>query len=357
MMTYKTIMKLLFGHSFFHYFKANPNRPNQALQEYYSVDQISGGFVVQYSKPKINLNPNENSNTFLYGLFESPQHFHQWYTGIRFNRRYFFESIQSGPQKMHYDIDISDKDCIPELFNITYAEELKDKVIELTREIIPFDLEKDIILCSSHGAHKFSYHIIINNYYLADNAQCKEIYNRVKERLTLQDGEFIDHMVYSPFQQFRLLHSQKPGSNRPKIFCKEWNFKRTKIVHQYTANNPHTNIDEDYQQFIETLVGHIKPSDKLIKINVTPPNRPINNSSHFNLSNIEYDELLDLLPDPDAFSIIGPVKGNSNLISLRRLRPTDCSICDREHEHENPFIIIYNNAIYWDCRRRDKSYT
>ena len=164
-------------------------------------------------------------------------------------------------------------------------------------------------------------------------------------------------MVYSPFQQFRFLHSQKPGSGRPKKFCKEWYFKGTKIVHQYTLDGSHINVDENYQQFYETLVGHIKPNDKLIKIEITAPTIPFNNNTCPNILNIEYDELLDLLPDPDAFTIIGPVRGNPNLISLRRLRPTDCSICDREHEHENPFIIIYNNAIYWDCRRRDKSST
>jgi hypothetical protein len=40
------------------------------------------------------------------------------------------------------------------------------------------------------------------------------------------------------------------------------------------------------------------------------------------------------------------------LIILNRLRPSFCKVCEKVHEHENPFLIIHEaGEVYMDCRR------
>jgi hypothetical protein len=45
--------------------------------------------------------------------------------------------------------------------------------------------------------------------------------------------------------------------------------------------------------------------------------------------------------------------GISSLILLKRHKPSMCNICNRIHEHENPYLVIHGEEkhLYFDCRR------
>src|SRR5947209_4323104 len=101
---------------------------------------------------------------------------------------------------MKFDIDISN--CLPEYLNEHFAEFVKDKVIECALLIInplvnnKIDLAKDIVICSSHGkvenGDKFSYHVIINNWYLESNKHCRYLYDQILALIPDKMKPFID---------------------------------------------------------------------------------------------------------------------------------------------------------------------
>jgi len=47
--------------------------------------------------------------------------------------------------------------------------------------------------------------------------------------------------------------------------------------------------------------------------------------------------------------IVRDVKGS--IISLKRLKPSFCKICERVHEHENPYLLVIDDNVYFYCRR------
>jgi len=80
----------------------------------------------------------------------------------------FFEIILGNSnQKPHFDLDIKNQ-------TEEYSEKVKDdlvkSIIKVTSEKgLDLTLEKDILIFSSHGKKKKSYHIIIDNYYHYNN--------------------------------------------------------------------------------------------------------------------------------------------------------------------------------------------
>ena len=62
-----------------------------------------------------------------------------------------------------------------------------------------------------------------------------------------------------------------------------------------------------------------------------------------------------MVPNAGSFSIR---RENGNMIELTRHAPTYCEVCQRTHEHENPFLIIagIRRLVYMDCRRSDRRF-
>jgi len=49
-------------------------------------------------------------------------------------------------------------------------------------------------------------------------------------------------------------------------------------------------------------------------------------------------------------------KIHGDIITLKRLRPSRCQLCNRVHEHENPYIrITTTGSVYFDCRRSNSN--
>lgn len=74
------------------------------------------------------------------------------------------------------------------------------------------------------------------------------------------------------------------------------------------------------------------------------------------------NEIADMLDskdmDPSCFRIGSRIdKGEYTLISLETLKPYHCSICDKKHEHENPYITVGNTGRYYYKCRRDNGET
>lgn len=313
----------------------------------------------------------------LYAHFKSYLEYGIYQMKLPQHERCFYEIILGEcAQKPHFDLDISDRRI--------NGEEVKDNLIDaiikvLSDRDIQIKLETDVLVYTSHShqktetenkqdknhsasngneSNKQSYHIIINNFCHANNIEAKAFYHKVIEHVKSEFVEYIDQAVYSPSQQFRLPGSQKINTPRIKTFQTVWNYHNKEIKYQY-PETPDSPEHAFVMQLESSIVGYtgncrflpafepksdqIKHYDKEID-DVTPAeaNQAINLIGKAGNINIHDSRF------PYKFlGINGPI------VMLKRTKPSKCKICERVHEHENPYLVVVGEekSVYFHCRR------
>lgn len=363
-------------------------RRARALMDDYNLNEIANHMVVCFTPDYIpgSNRPfkNKDGNPIrIYAFFDSYLEFYEYMQKFNSIERAFYEIIFGElPQKPHFDIDISINDLnsiYPGEDIDTVAETLREAVMMgcitvLSENLVMLDMQRDILLYSSHGEDKRSYHLILNNKCHDGNKEAKAFYDAVmgKIRIITQGKylEFVDKSVYSPRQQFRMVGCQKQGSNRPKVFYEQFSYQGERYTHIY---------NEDVTDFIMKKLTIIYES----MISFTSGCVFLPSLIHYKPVNHNY---LGEMPDLDgnivehcmamlrekmascSFTItdrfrhdviirptcpfsVKEVRGH--LILLKRNSPSYCPICRRStpHEHENPYMFIAGGKVYWDCRR------
>ena len=195
--------------------------------------------------------PEKNKTQKIYSLFNTYIDFVKYCLILPEHLRCFYELvIGEYPQKPHFDLDLNLKEY--DLDSIK-QKEILDNIITviietLDKKGVVLNLKKDICLYSSHGEHKISYHIIINNYFHVNNKEAKAFYYEVINQLPKEywENKWIDPQVYSATQQFRCLGSQKYNTNRKKILVKKWRYINEEIIHE----SPEKGEDPDHNFLI-----------------------------------------------------------------------------------------------------------
>jgi len=300
----------------------------------------------------------------LFALFNSYVELYNYQMQISPDQRYFYEIIFGNlPQKPHFDIDVKESDC-PEGKELEKLGDIvKDEVITHILNVgkengINFSLEKDILIYTSHGKTKRSYHIVIHHYCHSNHEQAKVFYKAVTSKMTAENRFYVDHSVYSSKQNFRLLGSQKIGSYRPKIFCETYSFLGKEIKHIYDVDfrSPQ---HKQLEYFKISLVSWISECEYLPCFqDESQRERYITqriDMDYGDLSDASVEEAIQIMNKKRKMEgskfpfAVREVRGN--VISLRRLRPSWCYICERTHEHENPYLLIMGKDVYFYCRR------
>jgi len=341
---------------------------SRALMDDYSLNQISHHMIVCFTPDTIpgrrELFRNKDGTPIrIYAFFDSYIEFYEYMSLFNPLEQAFYEIIFGElPQKPHFDIDVNQGD-VNELYpgeNIEIISEILRESVTLScievmaEHMITLDLERDLLLYSSHGATKRSYHIVINNKCHDGNKEARAFYDAVMAKVNLiTRGKylaFIDKSVYSPRQQFRLVGCQKQGSGRPKVFNSEFWFRNVKYTHVYTEDitDPvRKNLTVIYESLISFTSGcSFLPS-------LIPP-RVFNYNNLGALPDID-DNVVNLCLNmmrekiPSCPFSMREISGH--LILLKREAPSCCPICKVTHEHEHPYIFIVGGKAYWDCRR------
>lgn len=294
-----------------------------------------------------------------FSFFSNTLEYKQWLckNGLHKCETPFFEVCQDGCQRIHFDLDIKGK-------TLEYAEKVKDNLVscivtffEKTKQ--QFTLEKDIALCTSHGEGKHSYHIVLPNRRQEDSEDGKYFHSIITSMMKEEHRQYVDSAVYSPKQQWRLVGNYKLNSNRMKQFYYVWAYQGKMVKYDCEFYK-----DWGLRMFVEfehTLISTIsgtnpikyddfKPSPKkIIKLCISTLKKEIEEQDAEKILQ-DFSEAFDY--DDDDFSIL---KIEGQIISLKRNRPTYCCICERNHEHENPFLVVrpHGKAQYF-CRRSDK---
>lgn len=345
----------------------------KALIEDISQKQLENKFVVCYVTP---------NNIKLFTYFENYTDFGLYSVKFPVEKWCFYECIfGTNAQKLHFDIDITLDNEIQmptgydlESLSLLLRNETIMTSIELLQDVgVIINYNTDILLYSSHGQQKRSYHFIINNYCVLSNEEAKGFYEKVIEKIgkkypmisNKQLKKWIDHAVYSSFQQFRIVGSQKYQSNRPKKLEKKWLLLDKEINHEYIEKSE--SIEHEFMlQLEESLVSltnncNLLPSfldDKPMKIKSS-------NIEHIDSVPVEIaKQALELYAKKCCDVLMTDyrfpykiLKIQGGLILLKRLKPSKCKICQKNHEHENPYLILVKNNngfdVFFNCRRSD----
>ena len=212
--------------------------------------------------------------------------------------------------------------------------------------------DEDVMIFSSHGSEKLSYHIVIDHWCCADVNDNRALHDKVMEIYPSKYRELVDHGVYTSIRQFRIYRSHKYQSERTKLLSH---------LSTWRPQSPHEDKDHEFIQILgASLVSNASYCKLLPSFRPPPKPKPTYDGVETLLEATDIDKAIELATTAHktskAFPFkIGEIKGG--LITLRRLAPSFCQICQRVHEHENPYLTVVgpDRKVYFYCRRADKS--
>lgn len=247
------------------------------------------------------------------------------------NRTFYEVILGDRYQKPYFDIDIDmllpDEDIVKLLSSIKKSLFDQDKRIS----------EKDVVVFSSHGTNKMSFHIVVDHWCFPDVDANRFFCNKVIDGISsaLPTKKYIDSAVYKSIQQFRTFGSTKYGQDRFK-----------KLFHGHSSELCRS---EFIRILFSSLITNIV-SCRVLGYEVMP--KKLWDPSSFPDLTIEETEIINKLPfiQDQTFTIID-IK--NRLVTLKRNLASYCEICKRQHENENPFLTLSpcGRFIYFDCRR------
>jgi hypothetical protein len=266
--------------------------------------------------------------------------------------RNFYEIIPGNDkQKPYFDIDVD-----LTLYKNFNEEELIDKLIDSIIEVIgtkvKFDISKDILMFTSHGEKKRSFHIILDNYYFRNCSETKEFCKKVT--LICDQSKYIDQLVYTKNRQFRLLGSTKLNDvTRTKRYCTSWKYHGSEIV------SPIMTFDELFYHSLIGMTDYCKLLDLFVEVD--PHAQSVQNSVDLKLNNQDINKIFECYKI--RFNCLNkqlPFKFSEmkdGLILTKRIMPSYCIFCRRWHENENPYFTISSKGmIKYFCRRGNNGF-
>lgn len=329
---------------------------------FYSLNKIESknGLLDRYSRSELNslftVCATKIDGGRLFGVFDSFIDYLLFVKKIEPKHRCYYEVLFGEfPCKPHFDIDIDKKNDIDIIYSENCITNIIDAICYTFKQKfqINLDIEKDIRIYSSHGINKFSYHIVVNNYYHTNANQSKAFFYSVIEKVDKKYVKHMDDSVYSSTQQFRLLGCRKLNSDRIKTFETSWVYNNRKINCKYSEEIESADHLE-VVQMQESLVGYI------IGCNCLPDIVDYNPSKHnvSEVNDIMVEKALKLCSENFGFTWNTPESPyafrsvQNGYILLQRLKPSYCNICSVSHEHENPYLIVTDNCVFFSCRRK-----
>lgn len=365
-MEHKKKEKPLFIHNkrWYRSLKASKTFPNSSyLLKDYDINDLVRCLVVclipnKLPGMKFEYRTKKGKMIHLYGCFDSYVEFYQYMCKFDRKNRNFFEVIFGElPQKPHFDIDISKSEAGEDAKEISQT--LYQAVIQGCIEVcqdhnVKIDIEKDILLYSSHGETKFSYHLVLNNKCHDGNEEARAFYTAVVSKVSvITQGKylkFIDNAVYNPKQQFRMMGCQKYGSDRPKVFYETFVYQNVIYHHSYIEDVSDENIHRLAIMY-ESLVSFVSGCTFLPSL--VPP-KPIYNNNIPDVCDEIVAKCVRMMKNKIVDCPFTAYQVNGGLILLKRNSSSRCPLCDKIHENQDPYMYIVSSKVYWDCRRTDK---
>lgn len=294
----------------------------------------------------------------LYAYFDSYVEFYEYIQKFPRSEWAFYEIIFGEfSQKPHFDIDISADACSGEDI-AQVGERVRDELIRsclaVTASVgLTLNLERDILLFSSHGPNKCSYHLVIPHYYHEGNREARAFYDAVVANLDPHIAQFVDSGVYNSRQQFRILGSSKVEQNRPKILHQIFTYQDREYLHAFSEASTDP-IQTKLNILHESLVSFTAGTTYIPSFVQTRTIERTYESSG-ELSSEAVGRYFEMVKTKfgDAFSILSVV---GSRIDLKREASSWCPMCDRSHDSDNPYMFVISGKLYMNCRRTTRHY-
>jgi hypothetical protein len=213
-------------------------------------------------------------------------------------------------------------------------------ITTLEQRGVVIDPARDILLYSSHGPTKQSYHLILPNHSHANHVHAKAFATSVRQNVAPEVRMYIDAGVYNPLQLFRLMWSTKVGKGRPKVECSDWNYRGVAIC----APSPST---DPLMTFARSLVGW---TANCTPLPVWASPEPSFVPKRFLTEDAE-EAIALLSTDPALRTCRFQARASGAVIALRRMSPGYCPLCSRAHEHDNAYLVIRDKKVFYKCHR------
>lgn len=237
------------------------------------------------------------------------------------------------------------------------------------KDVIGLDIEKELVVCTSHGPGKFSAHLVLLCFVHRDKQDLEHLYKLVEERMPPCLYKYVDKSLASFNHNLRLLGSTKQG--RTKVYNPVWTFKGKTIVTQLPENYP--DFDEPNRKFINWFTTYEDtPCISPIRIFFATTMSMVDGCRHlhFNLpdkpkarfemaKNIDKDRIWEALLKEcrgydEQFELLDIDK--ESLLKLRRIKSGYCYICKRVHDSSDGFISVVGKeeSLILGCFRSKK---
>lgn len=329
----------------------------QGLLDFHPLKYLEGKTVICYESPK---------KIRYYTVFETFLHFIFTLLSRPEDDRSFHEVIFGEfPLKLFFDLDV-DLLMFPDFKEETMISEIVRAILAYFKaEGISLQGNRNFVWLTSHGEYKKSYHLVIDGYFFFNMDEVTYVVNQIKEVLSPEVREYVDFGVYASKKNIRTLGSYKRGESRKFIFLDEWKFEGKTLKYEY-SNTEEDSINEidsekrkivlQFEASLITNIGHCIPMiSKVINIQKQYDEVPDCEDSTVQKGMEMLAKTGEVSVEELPFQITG-VSGN--FIILKRLAPTHCMICDRVHEHQNPFLRVKETPecieYFYYCRRAGK---
>jgi len=326
---------------YFQYINKNIEHIGKSIKEKYSIDELKSKMIIRDCQTNsYYVIDSKNCLKFIESTEESSRTFHEIIFGFQ-------------NQKLKFDIDIKNSDLvdfIPDKLMTTFdnvefdliedkelnstksmniLETIKQKIKE-TLLILYFKDDVELIITDSSGLdlstnqQKYSFHIIVDNYYVANNKESQNFMRELIKVLPIKYSKFIDINVNKDIQSFRLIDCHKFESNRVKRLMTKYKLKRDEKLFKS-----------------KTIITNVDGCEKLESLGDI--NTPKPNLANAKYTQKEIDEVLLLAKDIVSGFTFHFQK--NNLFIFKRVHPSYCQLCSEIHHNDNTLMLMTNEKV------------
>lgn len=209
-------------------------------------------------------------------------------------------------------------------------DDMRDYISLLVRESLRILGEVVILVFSSNGEDKISYHIVIDCI-VPSKEKAKQFTINILTRVNHDYNKYVDLSVYKKNQSFRTYGSYKLGTDRYKKFVPSLSTER---------------ISDQYKIFKLSLLSHRGRNtidyDLELSITKNPLLGKIDEGIDAFINNAicESEGVEEL-----AYTYsVAPSQSIGKAVHYKRIRPSYCSYCDRTHDGDNIEILLRANG-------------
>lgn len=336
----------------------------------------NGYFIVAWNRSYYNENNGTVEKCYIYTAFENHISFLTYLRkrrgGISAKQQYFEiiegDRVQCFYVDIDYDLiklkdfkyhDLSDKSIqddiniiIQSIYKMAHSLDTSEKGCNKGIEI-----DKHILLYETPGKDKKSYHIlckigVYNNLENIGLFNILKLYLKEYNKEYLIDYNIVDGSIYSKFQHFRMLGSNKACQDgRVKQFKEQFPFGTGVISYKY----PNNTEKREERLIHDYLMSFITNPDGLVMVPVPfeychIPSTRLHDLREYSLSQEYSIRMFNLLGDDknnfDIYNI------NGNIVNLKRLKSSWCESHKRYHDKMPSFLSVqYNGDVYFYCNR------